>query len=125
MRHQVRDRVTDNTSEFLRGTVDLLILSTLADAPMHGWAVSRRIRELTTDMVNLNQGSLYPTLSRLEDLGLIHASWGISDRGRRAKFYSLTAAGRRRLAKREGEWEAFAAAVANVLRGGKPLADEI
>ena len=81
--------------ELLQGTLDLLILRTLTREPMHGWAVSHRIQEISRDALRVNQGSLYPALHRLEDEGLVKAEWGVSELGRRAKFYALTAAGRR------------------------------
>jgi len=104
------------TDELLQGTLDLLILRTLTRGSMHGWAVSRRIQEISRDALRVNQGSLYPALHRLEDDGLVRAEWGISELGRRAKFYALTAAGRRQLARETATWERFAEAVQLVLR---------
>src|SRR3954452_2825234 len=83
--------------DLLQGTLDLLILRTLATEPRHGWAISERIQELSRDVLCVNQGSLYPVLHRLENQGWIDAEWGVSELGRRAKFYQLTAAGRRQL----------------------------
>lgn len=102
--------------ELLQGTLDLLILRTLTRAPMHGWAVSRRIQEISRDALRVNQGSLYPALHRLEDEGLVRADWGVSELGRRAKFYELTAAGRRQLARETATWQRFAEAVQLVLQ---------
>jgi transcriptional regulator len=102
--------------ELLQGTLDLLILRTLTREPMHGWAVSHRIQEISRDALRVNQGSLYPALHRLEDEGLVKAEWGVSELGRRAKFYALTAAGRRRLARETDTWRRFADAVQLVLR---------
>ena len=102
--------------ELLQGTLDLLILRTLTRAPMHGWAVSHRIQEISGDALRVNQGSLYPALHRLEDEGLVRAEWGVSELGRRAKFYELTAAGRRQLARETATWQRFAEAVQLVLQ---------
>jgi PadR family transcriptional regulator, regulatory protein PadR len=102
--------------ELLQGTLDLLVLRTLTREPMHGWAVSHRIQEISRDALRVNQGSLYPALHRLEDEGLVKAEWGVSELGRRAKFYALTAAGRRRLARETDTWRRFADAVQLVLR---------
>ena len=102
--------------ELLQGTLDLLILRTLTREPMHGWAVSHRIQEISRDALRVNQGSLYPALHRLEDEGLVKADWGVSELGRRAKFYALTAAGRRQLARETDTWRRFADAVQLVLR---------
>ena len=81
--------------DLLQGTVDLLILRTLQAGPMHGWAVSERIQQISQDVLQLNQGSLYPALHRLEHQGWIKAEWSVSELGRRARFYQLTAAGRK------------------------------
>lgn len=104
------------TDELLQGTLDLLILRTLTGGAMHGWAVSHRIQELSRDALRVNQGSLYPALHRLEDDGLVRSEWGVSELGRRAKFYELTAAGRRQLARETATWQRFAEAVQLVLQ---------
>jgi len=104
------------TDELLQGTLDLLILRTLTRGSMHGWAVSHRIQETSRDALRVNQGSLYPALHRLEDEGLVRSEWGVSELGRRARFYELTAAGRRQLARETATWERFAEAVQLVLR---------
>jgi transcriptional regulator len=104
------------TDELLQGTVDLLILRTLSREPMHGWAVSRRIQEISRDALRVNQGSLYPALHRLEDDGLVRSEWGVSELGRRAKFYEITAAGKRQLARETATWRKFADAVQLVLQ---------
>ena len=104
------------TDELLQGTLDLLILRTLTREPMHGWAVSHRIQEISRDTLRVNQGSLYPALHRLEDDGLVKAEWGVSELGRRAKFYTLTAAGKRQLARETDTWRRFAEAIQLVLR---------
>ncbi|HEX9894414.1 MAG TPA: PadR family transcriptional regulator [Gemmatimonadales bacterium] len=102
--------------ELQQGTLDLLILKTLAQGPLHGWAVSRRIRETSKDVLQVQQGSLYPALYRLEDRGLVTAEWGISTEGRRAKFYQLSPAGRRRLAQETEAWRVYSGAVNLVLK---------
>ncbi len=84
-------------------------------APLHGWGISKRIRQLSDDVLQVNQGSLYPALYRLEEQGLIAADWGISPEGRRAKFYKLTARGRKQLADEQAGWRLFAGAVDQVL----------
>lgn len=103
-------------SDRLQGTLDLLILRTLQNEPMHGWAIAQRLQLLSRDLFQPNQGSLYPALHRLEDQGWIAAQWGTSENQRRARFYRLTAAGRRQLAKERASWDEFVAAVARVLR---------
>ena len=104
-------------ADFLQGTLDLLILKSLLLAPLHGWGISKRIRQLSNDVLQVNQGSLYPALYRLEDRGLVKAEWGLSDEGRKAKFYRLTAAGRKQVSQEQSEWRRFAAAVEQVLAG--------
>lgn len=102
-------------SDLLQGTLDVLILTTLNGGPMHGWGISQRIQLLSRDVLQVNQGSLYPALYRLEGQGWIRASWGSSENNRRAKFYELTRLGRRQLAEETENWERFAAAVGRVL----------
>jgi PadR family transcriptional regulator PadR len=104
------------TPDILQGTLDLLILRTLQAEPMHGWAISERIQQISQDVLQVNQGSLYPALHRLEHRGWIGAEWGVSELGRRAKFYQLTAAGRRQLAIEASEWERMAAAIGRVMK---------
>lgn len=101
--------------DLLQGTLDLLILKALLPAALHGWGISKRIRLLSDEVLQVNQGSLYPALYRLEDRGLINAAWGISPEGRRAKFYTLTAKGRRRFAEEKASWRMFTGAVEQVL----------
>jgi PadR family transcriptional regulator PadR len=101
--------------DLLHGTLDLLILQSLADGPMHGWAISRHIRDVSEDVLEVNQGSLYPALYRLEKRGWVSALWGVSEKGRRAKFYSLEPAGDERLGIEEEHWRAFYIAVNRVL----------
>ena len=102
--------------ELLQGTLDLLILRTLRLGPLHGWGISKRLRELSSDALTVGQGSLYPALYRLEDRGWIGSEWGMSPEGKRAKFYALLPAGRRQLTTEESRWRAFAAAVELILR---------
>ncbi|MDQ3803211.1 MAG: PadR family transcriptional regulator [Acidobacteriota bacterium] len=103
-------------TDLLQGTLDLLILKTLQTGPNHGWDIAQRIQQLSQDVFRVNQGSLYPALHRLEAQGLISSEWGASGNNRRAKFYKLTAAGRRRLAAETEEWERFSWAVAQILQ---------
>jgi len=102
--------------DLVQGTLDLLILKALALEPMHGWAIAARIRQLSKDVLLVQQGSLYPALQRLEHQGWIAARWGLSEQRRRAKFYALTRAGRRQLEKEAKSWERLAAAVSLVVR---------
>jgi PadR family transcriptional regulator, regulatory protein PadR len=102
--------------DLLQGTLDLLILRTLRSQPMHGWAISERIEEISQEVLQVNQGSLYPALHRLEHQGWIDAEWGISELGRRAKFYRLTAAGRRQLDREASDWDRLTAAIARVMK---------
>jgi PadR family transcriptional regulator, regulatory protein PadR len=102
--------------DILQGTLDLLILRTLQNDPMHGWAISDRIQQISQDVLQVNQGSLYPALHRLEHRGWIEAEWGVSELGRRAKYYRLTAGGRRQLAVEAREWERMTTAIARVMK---------
>ena len=102
--------------DLLQGTLDLLILKTLALEPMHGWGIAQRIQQISKEVLQVGQGSLYPALHRLENQGWIASEWSTSDNNRRAKFYSLTAAGRRQLAKELGEWKRLSSAIALVLQ---------
>lgn len=107
----------DPRSDLLQGTLDLLVLRTLAaNDAMHGWGISQRIAQISRDVLTVNQGSLYPALHRLEAQGLIDAEWGVSENKRQAKFYRLTRAGKRQLAEETASWERFTAAVALVLK---------
>jgi PadR family transcriptional regulator len=98
-----------------QGTLDLLILKTLALGPRHGWAVSERIQQISSDVLRVQQGSLYPALHRLERRGWIKAKWGASDNNRRAKFYELTRSGRKQLESEESAWRKLSAAVGEIL----------
>src|SRR5882724_73491 len=102
--------------DLLQGTLDLLILRTLQTEPKHGWAISERIQQISQDVLHVNQGSLYPALHRLEHQGWIKAEWGISELGRRARFYRLTAAGRKQLELESQNWDKLSAAIGRVLR---------
>src|SRR5882762_3204801 len=102
--------------DLVQGTLDLLILKSLALEPLHGWAIAGRIRQLSNDVLLVQQGSLYPALQRLEHKGWISAKWGVSDQKRRAKYYALTRAGRKQLEKETASWERLAAAVTLVVR---------
>jgi transcriptional regulator len=104
-----------NKTDLLQGTLDVLILKTLASASMHGWGIAQRIQQLSEEVLQVNQGSLYPALYRLEAKGWIRSDWGNSENNRRAKFYELTRSGRRQLAEETEGWERFAAAVGRVL----------
>jgi PadR family transcriptional regulator, regulatory protein PadR len=107
--------MTDSRIDLPQGTLDLLILKTLALGPQHGWAISERIQQISSDTLCVQQGSLYPALHRLERRGWIGARWGASENNRRAKFYELTRAGRRQLEVEESAWKRLTAAVAQVL----------
>ena len=102
--------------DLVQGTLDLLILKAVALEPLHGWAIARRIRQLSQDVLNVQQGSLYPALHRLEHQGWISAKWGVSELNRRARFYSLTRSGHRQLEKEAAAWERLAAAITLVVR---------
>ncbi|HEU4996177.1 MAG TPA: PadR family transcriptional regulator [Gemmatimonadaceae bacterium] len=106
-----------NRTDLLQGTLDLLILRTLRLGALHGWGISKRVRQLSNDVLQINQGSLYPALYRLEERGFIKAEWGISPEGRKAKFYDLTGKGREFLVEERASWRAFAGAVEAVLKG--------
>jgi PadR family transcriptional regulator, regulatory protein PadR len=100
----------------LQGTLDLLILRTLQTGRMHGWAIADRIQQISQDVLQVNQGSLYPALHRLEHRGWIEADWGVSELGRRARFYTLTGAGRKQLALEATEWERMTVAIGRVMK---------
>jgi transcriptional regulator len=105
----------DDKLDLPQGTLDLLILKALSLEPMHGWAISQRIQQVSRDTLQIPQGSLYPALHRLERRGLVRTEWGASDNNRRAKYYELTPAGRSRLSAETGEWARLTAAVSLVL----------
>jgi transcriptional regulator len=103
----------------LRGTLDMLILKIVALSPIHGYGISQRLKQISRDALDVRQGSLYPALHRLQKEGLLRAEWLDSDTGHKAKFYSITKAGRRRLDGETADWEALSAAVAFVLETGE------
>ena len=105
-------------TDLLQGTLDLLILKTVALERMHGWGISQRLKQVSNDVLQVQQGSLYPALHRLEHQGLIASEWGASDNNRRAKYYRLTLQGSKRLERETSDWERLAAAVAQVLESG-------
>ncbi len=109
--------MTDRGIDLPQGTLDLLILRTLALGPNHGWAISERIHQISSKVLQVQQGSLYPALHRLERRGWIKARWGASDNNRRAKYYELTTAGRKQLEAEKSQWKKLSAAVAQVLEG--------
>ena len=107
-------------ADVLRGTLDLLVLKTLDSlGPLHGYGIARRIEQVSDNLLALNQGTLYPALLRLEQRGWIRAEWGASDNNRRARFYSLTKAGRKQLAAEASDWERMAAMIGRVLAGDR------
>jgi transcriptional regulator len=107
--------MTDSTKDRLHGTLDALVLKTLSWGPRHGYAIARWLEEATSDAIQVEEGSLYPSLYRMERKGWIEAEWGTSELGRKAKFYKLTPRGRRQLQTETAEWTAFARAVSIVL----------
>jgi transcriptional regulator len=112
--------------EFLRGTLDVLILKALAWGPLHGYAITNLIRRQSDDALLVEEGTLYPALWRLKSKGLLEAEWGLSENNRKAKFYRLTPEGRRQLRHEVRTWEAYATAVAKVLSASRlPLPEEI
>ena len=103
-------------SDLLQGTLDLLILKTLAREPCHGWGISKRIQQLSDEVFSIQQGSLYPALHRLEQQGWVKAEWKDSDRGRSAKFYALTREGKRQLEREQETWTRLSSAVGLLLK---------
>jgi PadR family transcriptional regulator len=102
-------------SDLVQGTLDLLILKTIAAEAMHGWGIAQRIRQVSGEVLQVNQGALYPALHRLEQNGWIRAKWGESDNNRRARYYSLTPAGRKYLEREEANWRRLSTAIGLVL----------
>jgi PadR family transcriptional regulator, regulatory protein PadR len=107
--------VPESHIELPQGTLDLLILKTLALGPQHGWAISERIQQISSEVLRVRQGSLYPALHRLERRGWIRAHWGTSENNRRAKYYQLTKSGRKQLEAETSTWRQLTAAIAQVL----------
>ena len=103
-------------SDVLRGSIELLVLKTISLAPLHGWGIGQRIQQISGGELEVNQGSLYPALQRLEHKGLITSDWGTTENNRRARYYEITASGRRALGEETESWRRFAASVEVVLR---------
>jgi|SRR5579884_2162338 len=103
-------------TDLLQGTLDLLVLKTLAGKPLHGYRIAQRIRDLSDDVLRIEEGSLYPALYRLEQKGLIESEWGVSDNNRQAKFYSLTRKGRLEMQAEAASWARLSSAVSRVLK---------
>src|SRR5437763_9362732 len=103
-------------NDLMQGTLDVLILRTLALEPKHGWAIAKRIEQVSRDVLQVQQGSLYPALHRLEQQGWIKAEWGETEGGRKAKFYSLTRAGRAQLERERAQWQRLSGAISMVLQ---------
>jgi transcriptional regulator len=106
----------EDKTDLLQGTLDMLILKSLQLEPMHGFGISVRIRQISDEVLQVEQGSLYPALYRLEEQGWIKAEWGVSDNNRKARFYSLTSAGRKQLEAETANWERLAAAINLILK---------
>ncbi len=105
-------------TDLVQGTLDLLILRVLALEPMHGWAIAQRIRQMSSEQLRVGQSALYPALHKLEQQGWISAEWALSENNRRAKYYKLTAAGRKALKTEMAEWERLSAAISLVVKPG-------
>lgn len=103
-------------ADFVQGTLDLMLLKILALEPLNGWAIMQRLKQVSGDVLQVSDGSLYPALHKLEQQGWIHAEWKPSENNRRAKFYSLTRAGRKQLEQEKANWERLSAAIAQVVR---------
>jgi len=108
--------VSPQSLELLQGTLDLLVLKTLALEPMHGWGISQRIQQVSQDVLQVGQGSLYPALHRLEAKGWIRSEWAASENNRRARFYSLTRAGKKQLEAELANWQRISGAIALILQ---------
>jgi PadR family transcriptional regulator PadR len=104
-------------NDLVQGTLDLLILRTIAPEPMHGWAIAKRIQQISHEVLQVQQGSLYPALHRLEQQGWIRAKWAESETGRQAKFYALTAAGKKQMEEETANWKRLSAAIDLVIAG--------
>ena len=105
-------------TDLVQGTLDLLILKTIALEPMHGWAIAQRIRQMSSEVLQVGQSALYPALHKLEQQAWIEAEWKASETNRRAKYYTLTAAGRKAMAAEAASWERLSAAISNIVRAG-------
>lgn len=118
MRYGIGVSKTPSKTEVLQGTLDLIVLRTLESlGPLHGYAISRRLEQVSAGAMQLNMGTLYPALMRLEQRGLVRGNWGATDTKRRARFYELTAAGRRQLTKEKQAWERMAGIMDTLLHG--------
>lgn len=104
-------------TDLVQGTLDLLILKIIALEPMHGWAIAQRIHQMSREVLQVGQGALYPALHKLEQNGWITAEWDVSENGRRAKYYSLTKAGRKALEQEAAQWERLSGAISLIVRG--------
>lgn len=114
--------ITASKAEVLQGTLDLLILKTLDTlGPLHGFGIARRLQQVSEDMLQLNQGTLYPALVRLEQRGWISSKWGVSENNRRARFYSLTKSGKKQLAVEAQSWERMSSVIGRVLKGAEEM----
>jgi PadR family transcriptional regulator PadR len=105
-----------STTDLRQGTLDMLILKAISLEPLHGWGIAQRIQQISREVLQVNHGSLYPALQRLERRGFLRAEWRPSDNNRRSKYYQLTAEGRRALASEQRDWETFMAAVQRIMR---------
>jgi PadR family transcriptional regulator, regulatory protein PadR len=114
--HQIPPVINRPQTDALRGSLDLLVLKTLSLQPTHGWGISQRIQQISKGVLEVNQGSLYPALQRLEKSGMITSEWGVTDNNRRARYYRLTTAGRSALTEEQESWKRFAAGLNLVLR---------
>ena len=114
------DSMARQKQDLLQGTLDMLILQTLALEPMHGWGISLRIQQISQDVLRVNQGSLYPALHRLEQQGWIDSEWDASENNRQAKYYRLTRAGRRQLTEERENWARMTDAVTRILQTQEP-----
>jgi transcriptional regulator len=103
-------------SDLVQGTLDLMLLKIVAFGPLHGWAIAQRLRQVSGDVLQVSEGSLYPALHKLEQEGWLTATWRISDTGRRARFYTLSRAGRRALDRETADWERLSGAIARVVK---------
>jgi PadR family transcriptional regulator PadR len=103
-------------TDLVQGTLDLLILKVIVLEPMHGWAIARRVKQMSNDVLLVGQSALYPALHKLEQQGWIEAEWKVSENNRRAKYYALTRAGRKALAKESAQWERLSAAISQIVR---------
>jgi PadR family transcriptional regulator, regulatory protein PadR len=112
----LRGASVSKPTDLVQGTLDLLILRSLALEPMHGWAIAQRIRQVSGDVLQVGQGALYPALHKLEQQGWITAEWDVSENNRRAKYYTLTREGRKALAQEAAQWERLSAAISLVVR---------